>query len=616
MSKEVSRKLDWLNVRKGFSFLRRLWPFLRPQWPQMGLIIGGMVLYSAGYAMRILVVGPFLKLGDDFSDIAATDLEQVLRQMAPLAGLLAVGGVCMALGTLLRQYFMGYLQSNTRILLQKDLVDRLLKQPLAFFNSERKGALLSRVTVNASGASQLVKLAVEDLFFHPITMLAVLVVMVYTSPTLTLAALLVFPIVLGPIVLFAGKIRRATRKKFSRIEEQGNFFVQMFDGIRVVKAFGLDRAQTEEFGRVSRDVFLRERKVARYKGMARAGIEITYNLVLAASLALIAWLFTQQWFVQQGAMPMLMQFFVALVFLYDPARRFGNSLNDVQEATTALDKVFELYDKPPQTPDPPTARDAPTEIGEIRFDNVGFEYIEGRPVLDGVSFTVPRGSMVALVGQSGMGKSTLMDLIPRFYDPTSGRILVDGTDLRDIRRDSWLARISVVAQETFLFNTTVRHNIMTGRPDATEAEVIEAAKAAHVWEEIKALPQGLDTPLGDRGVNLSGGQRQRVAIARAFLKKAPILLLDEATSNLDTRSEREVQKALDQLVAGCTVFVVAHRLSTIRGADQILVFHHGRIVERGTHAELMAQGGHYAAACQLQQGEAEPVAAPGGSANG
>jgi ABC-type multidrug transport system fused ATPase/permease subunit len=202
-----------------------------------------------------------------------------------------------------------------------------------------------------------------------------------------------------------------------------------------------------------------------------------------------------------------------------------------------------------------------------------------------------------------MGKSTLMDLIPRFYDPTRGAIKVDGVDLRDVRTESWLENIAIVSQETFLFNTTIRHNIMCGKPEAGEDEVIEAAKAAHIWHDIEKMPEGLDTKLGDRGVTVSGGQRQRIAIARAFLRKAPILLLDEATSSLDTESEREVQAALDQLIEGCTVFAVAHRLSTIRDADEIMVLNEGQIIERGTHDELIKLNRAYANAYRLQVGE-------------
>ncbi len=408
-----------------------------------------------------------------------------------------------------------------------------------------------------------------------------------------------------PVILFAQKIKHASRKKYQGLENQGNFFHQMLDGIRVVKAFRMQEAQKQEFDYVSIDVFARERKIARYKGTARSLVEITYNLVMAGIMLGVGLVFTTQWFEDAGGMGMFLQFVVASFLIYDPARRLGHSINEIQEATVGLDRVFEIYDRQPEIMDRPNAKDAPREFSELSIENVSFQYVPERTVLNNVSFTVRRGQMVAFVGQSGMGKSTMMDLIPRFYDPVGGAIKVDGTDLRDLKTDSWLSNIAMVTQETFLFNTTIRKNIMAGKPEASEEEVIAAAKAANVWEEIAAMPKGLDTLLGDRGVNLSGGQRQRVAIARAFLKKAPILLLDEATSNLDTRSEREVQRALDGLVAGCTVFVVAHRLSTIRKADKILVFHSGRIIESGNHDELMALNGHYATAVRLQKGDEE-----------
>lgn len=601
--KGEGKRLDWLSVRRAFGYLTRLMPYLKPQCPQALFILLGASMYAAGFALRIPVVKPFVDLGLDVVNLSEDDARRVLETTIPLAGMLAAGAVLMALGTFLKQYFMGYVQARTRIRLQRAVVDRLLEQPISFFNAERKGALLSRATSNISAASTLIKIAVEDLFSHPITIFAILVTMVYTSPSLTLVVLVVCPIVLVPVILFAQKIKKASRKKYQGLENQGNFFHQMLDGIRVVKAFRMQDAQKEEFDRVSIDVFERERKIARYKGTARALVEITYNLVMAGIMVGVGFVFTTQWFEEAGGIGMFLQFVAASFLIYDPLRRMGHSVNEIQEATVGLDRVFEIYDRQPEIIDRPGAKDAPREFNEISIEGVSFQYVPERKVLHDVSFKVKRGEMIAFVGQSGMGKSTMMDLIPRFYDPVGGAIKVDGTDLRDLKADSWLSNIAMVTQETFLFNTTIRKNIMAGKPDATEEEVIAAAKAANVWDEIAAMPKGLDTLLGDRGVNLSGGQRQRVAIARAFLKKAPILLLDEATSNLDTRSEREVQRALDGLVAGCTVFVVAHRLSTIRRADRILVFHHGKIVESGSHDELLELNGHYATAVRLQKGD-------------
>ena len=601
------KKFDWLNVRRAFSYLARLWPYLKPQWLHILLLALGGLLYSIGLSMRVPVVAPFVKLGMEWSQkssftITDAAAQAVIDEVQPLALALAAGAVLMALGTFLKQYFMGCVQAQTRIRLQRAVVDRLLQQPISFFNAERKGALLSRIGANIQGAGSLVKIAVEDLYSHPLTIITLLAMMFYTSPALTLVLLFICPLVVVPVMMFARKLKRATRKKYQGMEDQGNFFHQMLDGIRIVKAFRLQEDQKLEYDRVSNEVYGRERKIARYKGTSRAIIEITYNSVLAAALLGVGLIFTTPWFQEAGGMGMFLQFLLASFLIYDPARRLGHSINEIQECTTALDRVFEIYDRKPEIMDRPGAQAAPGEFKEIEFDQVRFEYLAQRPVLHDVSFKVARGQMIAFVGQSGMGKSTLMDLIPRFYDPVGGAIRIDGVDLRDLKADSWLNNIAMVTQETFLFNTTVRRNILAGKPNATEHELVAAAKSAHIWDEIQALPQGLDTPLGDRGVNLSGGQRQRVAIARAFLKRAPILLLDEATSNLDTKSEREVQRALDSLVEGCTVFVVAHRLSTIRRANRIIVFHQGRIVESGTHDELVALNGHYASALKLQQG--------------
>lgn len=605
------QKFDWLNVRKALAYFKRLWPFLKPQWPQLALALLGTGMYSGGYALRLIVIKPFLDLVNKPEAMTDGSATAIMQEVVPWSGVLLLGAILMGVGTFLRQYYMGYLQSYTVINLQRAIVDKVLTQPMAFFNKEQKGALMSRMTANAAAASGLVKIVIESVISQPITIVAVLGVLLYTSYVLSLATFVVFPIVLIPVMLFASKIRKATRKKYQKVEASGNFFIQMLDGIRVVKSYRLEPEQKEEFERVSEDVFRRDRKVARYKGTSRFAVEFTYNALMAGGLFLVGFLMSMSWMQgDSGGLGMFVQFFAGLVFLYDPARKLGHSVNDVQESTAALDRAFELLDREPELRDMKGATEAPHEFSNIEFSDVEFHYVEGQPVLRNISFEVKRGMMVAFVGQSGMGKSTLMDLIPRFYDPTGGAIKIDGIDLRELRMESWLRNIAIVSQDTFLFNTTIRQNIKTGKPDATEEEVIEAAKAAHIWQDIEKMPDGLDTKLGDRGVTVSGGQRQRIAIARAFLRKAPVLLLDEATSSLDTGSEREVQKALDALIEGCTVFAVAHRLSTIRRADMILVLNEGRIIESGDHEHLMKLNGAYANAFRLQQGEEnEPEAA-------
>jgi ATP-binding cassette, subfamily B, bacterial MsbA len=595
-------KFDLMNLRKGVQYFRRLWPFLKPQWFPLLLVVTGMTLYAAGYAVRLIVIRPFIELAERSEELTESAAMEIVQQVAPLSFVLLGGAFAMAIGTFLRQYFMGYAQSYTVIRLQRAIVQRVLMQPINFFNSERKGALMSRMTANTRAAGKLVQIVMEAVISHPLKIFAVMAVLIYTSPLLALATFVVLPVALLPVLLFAGRIRKATHKKYKKLEASSNFFHQMLDGIRVVKSYRLEDAQREEFHKVSENVFRRDRKVARYKGTARFGVELTYNTVMAAALFGVGFIITAPWFAEQGGLGMFVQFFAGLVFLYDPARRLSHSLNDVQESTAALDRAFELLDREPEIKDQSNAKEAPREFETIRFEDVCFEYNPGQPVLHNISFEAKRGQMTAFVGQSGMGKSTLMDIIPRFYDPTQGAVKVDGHDLRDFRMESWLENIAIVSQDTFLFNTTIRDNLRAGRPDATEEELIDAAKAANIWAEIEAMPEGLDTKLGDRGVTISGGQRQRIAIARAFLRRAPILLLDEATSSLDTRSEREVQNALDSLIKGCTVFAVAHRLSTIRGADQILVLNEGRVVEQGSHDELMEKRGAYASAYTLQHG--------------
>jgi len=572
----------------------------------MVLYIVGTVLYWGGYAGRALVIKPFVEIFNAANPAhsgagaaapsSVQDLGVDTWGMAPivfLPGVLLVAGVAMAFGTWLKQYEMTWLMHRATIDVQRDLTRHLMRQPISFFNQNRKGELISRVTNDLNGVRGTFHIVYNDLIHHPIGIAVLLAGAIYTSPELSVLTLVV-PLALIPVVAFAGKIKRLSRRSYETAAELTNFFHQFFEGVRVVKAFNMEKEQEKELDRAALDYFNRSVKVGKYMGLSRALVEIMMGVLTAAAVAGGLWLVQEPVLGVQLDFGTTMQFAALLILLYDPIRKLSHTLNHMSEAMAANERVFQMLDLKPELQDAPNAVAAPAFAREITFENVSFEYLPGRPVVRNISFTAKRGSMTAFVGPTGAGKSTLLDLIPRFYAPTTGRVTVDGVDLASVKSSSWLSQIAVVSQENFLFNTSVRDNLLAGRPDASEADLIEALKAANVHDEVMSLPKGLDTLLGDRGITLSGGQRQRLAIARAFVKRAPILLLDEATSALDTETERRVQEALDRLIQGATVFAIAHRLSTIAHADQILVIEQGEITERGNHRDLLARNGRYA----------------------
>lgn len=597
-------RFQWADLRDARMQVRRLAPYALPYWPRMALFLLGTAVYWAGFGGRLFVIKPFVDIMQSLRPTSEGGAAAVasdaftaetwgMPAIVVLPAVMLLAGIAMALGTWLKQYQMAWLMHRATIDVQRDLTRHLMRQPISFFNQNRKGELLSRVTNDMAGVRGTFHIVYNDLIHHPIGIGFILAGAIWTSPELSILTLFV-PIVLLPVVAFAGKIKRLSKRSYETAAELTTFFHQFFEGVRVVKAFSMEKEQEKELDRAALDYFNRSVKVGKYMGISRSLVEMMMGVLTAAAIAGGLWLAQGPVFGVQLDFGTTLQFAALLMLLYDPVRKLSHTLNHMSEAMAANERVFQMLDLKPSLTDAPDAKPAPAFSREIVFDRVSFEYLPGRPVVKDVSFTAKRGTMTAFVGPTGAGKSTLLDLIPRFYPPTSGRVLVDGVDLAGVTASSWLAQIAVVSQENFLFNTSVRDNLLAGKPGATEAELIEALKAANIHDEIMSLPAGLDTQLGDRGVTLSGGQRQRLAIARAFVKRAPILLLDEATSALDTETERRVQQALDRLIQGATVFAIAHRLSTIAHADQILVIDHGEITERGTHAELLAAGGSYA----------------------
>ena len=459
---------------------------------------------------------------------------------------------------------------------------------LRFFTNNPVGTLMSRVLSDVGMMQEAVSSVITGVLKESFAALGLLGVIFYRNWKLAIISLLVIPLTLLPAQKIGRRIKNVSKESQARVGILASILQESFSGIKVIKAFRLEESTIARFFAVNRECYHFVRKAIKYGSISTPVMEFITSLGIAA----VIWFGGRQVITGQMTTTEFFSFIAAMIMLYAPIKKLLGSYNSVQQSMGAAERVFEIMDVQREIVDRPGARELEKAAGEVEFRQVSFRY-QDEEVLKEISLTARRGEIIALVGQSGGGKSTLVSLIPRFYDVTAGAVLIDGTDIRDLKLDSLLRQIALVDQETILFNDSLANNIRYGKSDATDAEVEAAARAAYAHDFITAMPDGYATNIGDRGVRLSGGQRQRICIARAILKDAPILILDEATSALDTESEQMVQEALNNLIANRTTFVIAHRLSTVLNADRILVLDQGEIVESGNHSELLQRGGVY-----------------------
>jgi subfamily B ATP-binding cassette protein MsbA len=520
-------------------------------------------------------------------------LEALQRVVVAVVGVFLLKNLLQYLSTVLTNWI------GLRLIkdLRDDVYEQLLRLPLGFYHRFRAGELISRATNDVQIANKTINVSFTNLVRDPAQILGFLAICLWISWQLTLLAVLVLPLSVAVIVQIGKRLRRYSHHQQERLADLTSVLQETVYGIRVVKAFAMERFEKTRYLRESERLFRDMFKIARTQRLSSPLSEQLSVLVGAV----ILWFGGRQVFVAGTLEPAeFLTFLGALFSMVHPIKELSQVNNAIQEGMAAADRLFTVLDEPIEDLDDPARADLPPVRGHVEMRGVHFRYLPDTPVLQGIDLTAEPGEVIALVGSSGAGKSTLVDLIPRFYDPQEGTVTIDGHDVRDVNLASLRRSLGIVTQEVILFHDTVRANIAYGLGDVPQDQVEAAARAANAHEFIAAMPEGYDTVIGDRGTRLSGGQRQRLSIARAILKNPPILILDEATSALDTESEQLVQEAIDRLVRDRTTFVIAHRLSTIRAADRIYALRDGRVVESGSHDELLAHGGLYADLYQLQ----------------
>jgi ATP-binding cassette subfamily B protein/subfamily B ATP-binding cassette protein MsbA len=552
--------------------------------------VGAIILFALAVAGLEMVEPLFLRYIVD-RVLLDTELEPASRlARLQLAGAAFLGVVILSrLTGTVRDYRQKLLNVRVMLSLRRALYDRMLHLPLPTLWDMKTGGILSRLSGDIDTTTGLLQMAIVSPALSAVRLAIAVGVLLTLNWRLALMAMAVIPGAVLMSFAFARRVRpiyRSVRKDVEAIDGRAG---ETFAGIRIVRAFGREKRELLDY-LLGRHAVLRKELFAHRRELA---LWTCWGLLLGGVNVVIVWYGGYLAVTGHASVGDIMAFQWYTFLLLNPVWNIVNSFSELQRSLAAMERVFEVLAADADKPDRSDARNAPPVVSEVRFEAVEFEYRAGRPVVRDFNVVVPGGSVVALVGRSGAGKTTVTDLVARFHDPTRGRLLVNGSDVRDYRLRTYRDRLAIVQQEVFLFDGSVRDNIAYSRPDAGDAEVVDAARRANAHDFIARLPEGYGTVVGERGVRLSGGQQQRLAIARAFLASPQILILDEATSNLDTESEQLIQASMAALLEGRTTFVIAHRLSTVRRADLILVMDDGRVVERGTHAELMAARGAY-----------------------